>query len=726
MKRKQDEIIRIQYGDSSDPHSVLGRHTEWEGQIIRAFHPDAEAMKVLFADGSDYDMQPMERTKVYEVYVHGKDNIPYKLEAFFSNGGNYIYSDPYSYAPVITKRDLYMFGKGNHYTIYEKLGAHPMTIDGVRGTYFAVWAPGARRVSVVGDFCLWDGRRFPMRKMGSVGIFELFIPDLMPGAVYKYEIKTEEGKLLVKSDPYGHSSQLRPQNGSVVAHIDSYHWDDQSYMRRRRKKDLYKSPMAVYEVHLSSWRRGGTEGSEILDYKTLAHELADYVKSMGYTHVELMGICEHPFDGSWGYQVTGYYAPTSRHGKAEDFMYFVDYLHLQGIGVILDWVPGHFSKDPQGLGRFDGTCLYEHPDPKKGTQPQWDTLVFHYERPEVKNFLIANALYWLKKYHIDGIRVDAVASMLYLDFGREHGQWNPNRYGGREHLEGIAFLKELNDAVKKHGGGGFLIAEESSAFQGVSTPTEKGGLGFDFKWNMGWMHDFLKYMKEEPVYRKYHHRDLIFSMDYSYDEHFIQALSHDEVVHMKGSMLGKMKGTDEEKFANLRLTYGYMFGHPGKKHLFMGQDFGQWAEWNEGKSLDWYLLQYGAHYKMQQYVKQLLKLYKKYKAFHELDYERWGFEWMSRNNEGDCNISFVRRNAQGKKNLLFVYNFSAASWKEYRVGVPKKGKYTLILSSNEAKYGGTGKMKTKKIQMSSDHVCDGMGQSIIVSLPPFTMLVFEY
>ncbi len=726
QKLKRGEVIRVQYGDSDCPHQVLGRHMVSDGQIISAYHPDAVGMCIQFADGSRYEMEPAERTAIYTVYIPRKDKIPYQIEAYFRDGNCFVYGDPYSFKSRITDKDLYLFGKGIHYTIYEKLGAHPMTIDGIAGTYFAVWAPAAKRVSVVGDFCLWDGRRYPMRRLGSMGIFELFIPGIYAGTIYKYEIKTEEGKLLLKTDPYGYGTQLRPGNASIVTDLSTYHWDDQRYMRNRKKTDLHRKPMAVYEVHLPSWRRKGRNGSEMLSYQELAHQLADYVTEMGYTHVELIGIAEHPLDGSWGYQVTGYFAPTSRHGKPEDFMYFVDYLHNKGIGVILDWVPGHFPKDAHGLARFDGTCLYEHPDPKKGQQPQWNTLVFDYSKNEVKNFLIANALFWMKKFHIDGIRVDAVASMLYLDFGRGEGEWIPNQYGGRENLEAIEFLKHLNSIMKQHGDGGYMIAEESSAWPKVTGDLNQGSLGFDFKWNMGWMHDFLKYMRQEPGQRGACHHDLIFSMMYAYDEHFVQVLSHDEVVHKKGSMIRKMPGREEEQFANLRLTYGFMFAHPGKKLLFMGQEFAQWTEWREDKALDWHLLNYGNHGRMQHYVRTLLQLYKKYKALYELDYDRKGFEWISRNNADQSVISFVRKTEDGKKNLLFLCNFRQNGYKQYRIGVPSAGKYRLILNSDEKQYGGTGSLKPKKTQIAEYKLCDGMGQSIETALPPLTMLVFEY
>ena len=726
QKLKRTEFVRIQYGDSDRPHDVLGRHMAGEGQIINAYHPDAVGMCVLFDDGAGYEMGRMDNSSIFTVYIQRRDKTAYQLEAWFADGSCYTYRDPYSFKSKITDKDLELFKKGIHYTIYDKLGAHPMTIDGIKGTHFAVWAPKARRVSVVGDFCLWDGRRYPMRRLGPAGIFELFVPELDTGTVYKFEIKTEEGKLLLKTDPYGYGTQLRPGTGSIVTNLKNYHWDDRNYMRKRKRTDISTKPMSIYEVHLPSWRRKGRDDSEMFSYQELAHQLADYVKDMGYTHVELIGIAEHPLDGSWGYQVTGYYAPTSRHGKPEDFMYFVDYMHNKGIGVILDWVPGHFPKDAHGLVKFDGSCLYEHPDPRKGEQPQWNTLVFDYSKKEVKNFLIANALFWLKKYHIDGIRVDAVASMLYLDFGRGEGQWIPNQHGGRENLEAIEFLKHLNSIVKQQGEGGYMIAEESSAWPGITGALNQNGLGFDFKWNMGWMHDFLRYMRQEPNHRGAYHHDLIFSMMYAYDEHFVQVLSHDEVVHGKGSMIRKMPGSDEDKFANLRLAYGFMFVHPGKKLLFMGQEFAQWSEWNESRSLEWHLLNYGSHGRIQHYVRTLLHLYKKYKAFYELDYDRRGFEWISRSNADQSVICFLRKTNDGRKNLLILCNFQKIGYEKYRIGAPCGGQYKLILNSDDKKYGGTGQYKVKKNQMAEWKLCDGMGHSIETALPPLSMLIFEY
>ena len=724
---KKEEVYKIQYGNSDNPHKILGRHFVPGGQVISAYHPSAAHMRILLEHGRSIDMERAEKTQVFAAFLPETEEIPYWIEMFFPDGGHFAGEDPYRFAGAVTDYDLYRFGKGEHDTIYNKLGAHPDVADGVYGTRFAVWAPGAVRVSVVGNFNCWDGRVHPMRKLGSIGVFELFLPGVGEGEIYKYEIKTENGNIFLKADPYGNGSELRPGNASVVTDIRKFVWSDEKYMRKRGRTDFYKKPMAVYEVHLPSWRRKGHRGDEMLGYRELAHELCDYVKETGYTHVELMGVMEHPFDGSWGYQVTGYYAPTSRHGTAADFMYFVDHFHRNGIGVILDWVPGHFSKDAHGLSGFDGTCLYEHPDPMRGQQPQWDTLVFHYERPEVKNFLIANALFWLKQCHVDGLRVDAVSSMLYLDYGRAEGQWAKNQYGGRENLEAVQFLRELTETVHKKAKGTFLIAEEATAWPGVSQPPETMGLGFDFKWNMGWMHDFLKYMKTYPQDRKDQHKNLTFSLSYAYDEHFVQALSHDEVVHLKKSMIGKMPGINEyEQFSNLKAAYGYQFTHPGKKLLFMGQDFGQWAEWNESRSLDWYLINEKMHQGLWQYVKKLLEIYKGHKSCYELDYDRQGFEWINSADAGQSQISFLRKGSSGKKNLLVVCNFAALARENFRVGVPNGGKYKLILNSDDAAFGGSGYFKTKKNQMAKNIGRDGREYSIEMTLPPLSVLIFEY
>lgn len=600
----------------------------------------------------------------------------------------------------ITEFDQYLFSQGTHYEIYKKLGAHLTERDGKEGVYFAVWAPNAREVSVVGDFNGWFPGAHPMKRLGEDGIYGLFVPGVLEHSCYKFCITGADGNQVMKADPYAIHSQKRPETASVVERLEGYTWRDEEWMEKRKKTSWDEKPMAIYEVHPGSWRKqpsssGNPEG--FYNYKQLAHELADYILDMGYTHVELMGIAEHPFDGSWGYQVTGYYAPTSRHGNVHDFMYLVDYLHRKGIGVILDWVPAHFPKDECGLSLFDGTCLYEYADPRKGEHPDWGTKVFDYGKKEVKNFLIANALYWLKEYHVDGLRVDAVASMLYLDYGRS--EWVPNEFGGKENLEAVEFLRHLNSLVEKEHDGSVIIAEESTAWPKVTDIPENGGLGFHMKWNMGWMNDFLSYMEKDPVYRKYHHGQMNFSMVYAYSEKFVLVLSHDEVVHGKRSMVEKMPGTEEQKLANLKTAYGFMLGHPGKKLLFMGQEFGQKREWSEERELDWELLGMPQHKHMQEYVQALLRVYRGHSCLYELDTKEEGFEWIEADNEEESIFSFVRHSKDGRDNLLFVCNFTPVDRLDYRVGVTKKTDHTILLDSTWEVYGeGQIRFKPEKIE----------------------------
>ena len=587
----------------------------------------------------------------------------------------------------ITELDRYLFGQGTHYKIFEKLGAHPKTYKGKAGMYFAVWAPHAKAVGVVGDFNGWDPDAAPMSPLADSGIYEAFIPGVGLGELYKFAITTQEGMILFKADPYAVHAEFRPGTASITEDINGFKWDDAAWMETRKKADPVKSPMAIYEVHLGSWRKKDRPQKEgYYTYMEAAHELADYVKKMGYTHVELMGIAEHPYDGSWGYQVTGYYAPTSRYGTPKEFMYFVNYLHKKGIGIILDWVPAHFPKDAHGLADFDGQPLYEYADPRKGEHPDWGTKVFDYSKNEVKNFLIANALYWVENFHVDGLRVDAVASMLYLDYGRSDGNWVPNKYGENKNLEAIEFFRHLNSVLTGHLTGAMMIAEESTAWPGVTKPPEEGGLGFTFKWNMGWMHDFLEYMKLDPYFRKFNHNKMTFGITYATSENYILTLSHDEVVHLKCSMINKMPGLNGDKFANLKAGYTFMMGHPGKKLLFMGQDFGQYHEWDEKVSLDWYLADEPLHKDLQKYYSDLLHVYQKYPALWQLDSDWNGFQWINAN-DGDRSIfSFIRRDETGKKNLLFVINFTPVARDDYRVGVPKSGTYSLILDSGHGLY----------------------------------------
>lgn len=624
----------------------------------------------------------------------------------------------------ITELDRYLFGQGTHYKIFEKLGAHPKTYKGKAGMYFAVWAPHAKAVGVVGDFNGWDPDAALMSPLADSGIYEAFIPGIGLGELYKFAITTQEGKILFKADPYAVHAEFRPGTASITEDITGFKWDDANWMEARKKADPVKSPMAIYEVHLGSWRKKDRPQKEgYYTYMEAAHELADYVKKMGYTHVELMGIAEHPYDGSWGYQVTGYYAPTSRYGTPKEFMYFVNYLHKKGIGVILDWVPAHFPKDAHGLADFDGQPLYEYADPRKGEHPDWGTKVFDYSKNEVKNFLIANALYWVENFHVDGLRVDAVASMLYLDYGRSDGNWVPNKYGENKNLEAIEFFRHLNSVLTGHLTGAMMIAEESTAWPGVTKPPEEGGLGFTFKWNMGWMHDFLEYMKLDPYFRKFNHNKMTFGITYATSENYILTLSHDEVVHLKCSMINKMPGLNDDKFANLKAGYTFMMGHPGKKLLFMGQDFGQYHEWDEKVSLDWYLADEPLHKDLQKYYSDLLHVYQKYPALWQLDSDWNGFQWINAN-DGDRSIfSFIRRDETGKKNLLFVINFTPVARDDYRVGVPKSGTYSLILDSEHGLYKRGEHAFSARSKKSE---CDGQPYSFAYPLPAYGAAIFKF
>ena len=621
--------------------------------------------------------------------------------------------------------DCYLFGEGTHYEIYEKLGAHPKELDGKKGMYFSVWAPHAAAVHVVGDYNHWDTDASPMVSVQESGVFETFLPDFPLGGMYKYAITTQDGKLLYKADPYAFHAEYRPGTASITADLSGFKWSDDKWMEKRLRENRQESPMSIYEVHLGSWKRHLNAENEnaYYNYREAAKELAVYVKNMGYTHVELIGIAEHPFDGSWGYQVTGYYAPTSRYGTPDDFMYFVNHLHKNGIGAILDWVPAHFPRDAHGLADFDGTPTYEYADPRKGEHPDWGTKIFDYGKHEVSNFLIANALYWADKYHIDGLRVDAVASMLYLDYGKEAGQWVPNKFGGHENLEAIEFFRHLNSVMKRRSPGVMVIAEESTAWPKVTDAPEDGGLGFTFKWNMGWMHDFLEYMKLDPLFRKGHHHQMTFGLTYFTSENFVLVLSHDEVVHLKRSMLGKMPGEYDEKFACLKAGYTFMIGHPGKKLLFMGQDFGQWKEWNEETELEWYLIKEEKNADLQKYVRGLLHLYRKYSACYVMDSDWNGFEWMNCNDSERSIFSFIRKSKNGKNNLLFICNFTPVARPNYRVGVPRRGKYTLLLDETRGLHE---KSDPKDVYTAQKRDCDGKQYSIAYPLPGYGTAVFKF
>jgi len=625
---------------------------------------------------------------------------------------------------MLGELDRYLYGEGRHYKIYEKLGAHPLTYQDQAGYYFAVWAPHAAAVSVVGDFNGWNPDANPMTQAEDSGIYETFVPGLASGQLYKYAVTTQSGKILFKADPYAFTAEYRPGTASVTTDITGFKWSDSAWTEKRAAANPLKSPISIYEVHLGSWKKKNRQEKDgYYTYMEAAHELADYVKKMGYTHVELMGIAEHPFDGSWGYQVTGYFAPTSRYGSPKEFMYFVNYLHKKGIGVILDWVPAHFPKDAHGLADFDGQALYEYADPRKGEHPDWGTKVFDYGKNEVSNFLIANALYWLEQYHIDGLRVDAVASMLYLDYGREDGAWVPNKYGENKNLEAMEFFKHLNSVIAGRKDGTMIIAEESTAWPKVTHRPEDDGLGFTFKWNMGWMHDFLEYMKLDPYFRKYNHNKMTFGLTYSTSENFILVLSHDEVVHLKCSMINKMPGIYEDKFANLKAGYTFMLGHPGKKLLFMGQDFGQFHEWDEKVSLDWHLADEPLHEDLQNYVRGLLTLYRKYPALYSLDGDYSGFQWINAN-DGDRSIfSFIRRDETQKKNLLFICNFTPIARNDYRVGVPKKGTFTLLLDNEHGLYE---KGEKGGVYRSVKSECDGQPYSFAYPLPAYGTAIFRF
>lgn len=626
----------------------------------------------------------------------------------------------------IGELDHYLFGQGTHYEIYKKLGAHIVNDGEKQGVYFAVWAPHAEKVSVVGEFNDWDADKNPMKREEPLGIYTCFVPDVQEGALYKYCIQTYKGDHIYKADPFANYAELRPGNASKVTDISALRWTDSKWMERRLTWDHHKEPMSIYEAHIGSWKRHpGREDDGFYTYREFAKAATEYIKEMGYTHIELMGIAEYPFDGSWGYQVTGYYAPTSRYGTPEDFAYMIDYFHKNKIGVILDWVPAHFPKDAHGLADFDGTPTFEYADPRKGEHPDWGTKVFDYGKSEVQNFLIANALFWIEHYHVDGLRVDAVASMLYLDYGKEKGQWVPNKYGGNENLEAIEFFKHLNSVVLGRNPGVVMIAEESTAWPKVTAPAEYDGLGFSLKWNMGWMHDFTEYMKLDPYFRKGCHNQMTFAMSYAYSEKYVLVLSHDEVVHLKCSMLNKMPGLGFDKFANLKVGYAFMMGHVGKKLLFMGQDFAQLQEWSEARELDWFLLAEDWHRQLQEFTKDLLHLYKKNKAMYELDCSPEGFEWVNADDAERSIYSFIRHSKDGKKNLLFVCNFTPMERTEYRVGVPRRKQYKLILDSDEKKYGGEGKVRPE-IYKSVKKECDGRPFSFAYDLPPYGVAVFEF
>ncbi len=712
------DIIKIIEAKHHDPFCVLGRHTQNQKTVIRVFLPYAESVQI---GENGPEMQRITGTDFFEYYP-AKDEIAghYQLAWIDKNGDSHLNYDPYTFGTVLPEFDQHLFGEGRHWHIYQKLGSHLHTMDGVDGVYFAVWAPNAQRISVIGDFNRWDGRCHPMRNLGSSGIWEIFIPDLMIGCLYKFEILSRHaGQVLVKTDPYGQQFEFRPQTAAIVVAEDNYDWQDGKWIEQRPSNDWLHSPMSIYEVHLGSWQRDSR--GNFLNYRELAEKLVDYVKDLGFTHIELLPITEHPLDLSWGYQTTGYFAPTSRHGTPDDFRYFVDQCHQNGIGVILDWVPAHFPKDSFALARFDGTPLYEHEDPRKGEHRDWGTLIYNYSRNEVKNFLLSSAFFWLEEFHLDGLRVDAVASMLYLDYSREANDWIPNMYGGNENLEAIDFLRHMNTVTHEQHPGTVIMAEESTSWPQVTRPTWTGGLGFSMKWNMGWMHDILHYMQEQPIHRAYHHDSLTFGLLYAFTENFVLPFSHDEVVHGKQSLLNKMPGDEWQRFANLRLLYTLMFTYPGKKLLFMGCEFAQGTEWSVNRVLDWYVLDYAHHRGIQTLVKDLNKLYASHPALYQYDFDHLGFEWIDCHDYQQSVISYRRKSAN--EDLIVILNFTPVPRENYRIGVPHEGTYHEIFNSDSQYYDGS--------NVGNGHVLSepqpwmNQNHSITVNLPPLAGIILK-
>lgn len=722
----QDTILAIVYGYHGAPEKILGKHALSNNQtIIRAFRPTAK--KLYFLDetnNSRHEMLRIHEHGFFEITINSPVNaVQYHYLSITSDGHELQIYDPYVYPAWFTDYELYLFGEGRYQNSYHKFGAHIREIDGITGINFAVWAPNALRVSVIGDFNNWDGRVYPMQKHEANGVWEIFIPDLRDGIHYKYEIKSKYHDYLVeKADPYAFYAEHRPKTASIAYNIDHYEWADSTWMEARKEQNILEKPMHIYEVHPGSWKR--QDDNSWLTYRELAHELVDYVKDMGFTHIELMPVAEHPLDASWGYQVTGYYAPTSRFGTPEDFMYFIDYCHQNDIGVILDWVPAHFPKDGHALSFFDGTHLYEHDDSRQREHPDWGTRIFNYGRNEVRNFLISNALFWLEKYHIDGLRVDAVSSMIYLNFGREEGEWIPNQYGSNENLEAIAFMQEANTVIHAQFPGAVTIAEESTAWAMVSRPTYVGGLGFTLKWNMGWMHDTLKYLQKDPIYRRYHHHQLTFSMMYAFSENFVLSLSHDEVVHGKGSIMGKMAGDWWQKFASVRLLSGYQMTHPGKKLMFMGQEIGQWREWSEERSLDWHLLELPTHQGLQSWVRDLGSLYREQTALFELDFTPDGFQWIDANDADNSIYTYMRIAKDPLDFIVVVANFTPIPRNNYRVGVPEWGFYKELLNSDADIYGGSN-MGNNGGRTTEAIPWNGQSQSIQLTIPPLGILILK-
>ena len=729
------EIEAIIYSEDDNPHRLLGPHKAGSSVVFQTFQPGAERVELVFPDaGKELEMELADEAGYFAALIPGKElperetspkELPsYEYRITWPDGTVKTQGDPYRFGPVISKKDTDRFAAGIHYEAYQMLGAHVCVIDGTKGVHFAVWAPNALRVSVVGDFNRWDGRVHQMRRLWDSGIFEIFIPGELEGENYKYELKTKGGLTYLKADPYAFSQQLRPDTASVIRDISGFAWEDEEWLKKREKTDYSVSPVSVYELYLGSFKRP-EDDRPYCNYRELAPAIISYVKEMGYTHIELMPIMEHPFDGSWGYQVIGYYAPTARYGTPEDFMFFMNEMHKAGIGVILDWVPAHFPRDTYGLSAFDGTCLYEHLDPRQGSHPHWGTLIYNYGRPQVSNYLIANALFWIEQYHADGIRMDAVASMLYLDYGKQDGEWVATIYGGNENLQAVEFLKHVNSMIHKRGRGALSIAEESTAWPKVTGSLDDDGLGFDLKWNMGWMNDFLGYIRQDPYFRSGCHNMLTFSMVYAYSEKFMLVLSHDEVVHGKASMLGKMPGNRQEQFSNLKASYGYMMCHPGKKLLFMGQDIGEYDEWNENREVEWYLTKEADHKGLQEFVKALNRLYASAPALSVKDTSWDGFEWINCISANDCDLSFVRKGEKDEDMLLVVVNFANVERKNFQVGVPLNGKYKEILNSDAKEFGGEGRTNPR-VKTALEEEWDGREYSIKMTQAPLSVSIFSY
>jgi 1,4-alpha-glucan branching enzyme len=719
VDRQVQRLVELRH---SDPHAVLGVHPDGDGVVIRAYRPDAERVTVLPDFGGQVPARHR-KSGVFEARLNGRREVfGYLLRVDYRGGASFTFRDPYSFPPTFGELDAHLISEGRHERIWERLGAHPRHHHGIFGTSFAVWAPNARSISVVGDFNSWDGRLHQMRSLGSAGVWELFVPEIGAGARYKFEIRPGSGGThILKADPYAFRTEPPPATASVIHQLGRYRWDDGEWMERRRAQDPIRRPMTVYEVHLSSWRRVVEEGNRPLSWKEAAAALGDYVSDMGFTHVELLPVAEHPFGGSWGYQVSGYFAPTARHGHPDEFKALVDGLHRKGIGVILDWVPAHFPTDAHALARFDGTALYEHEDPRLGAHPDWGTLVFNYGRNEVRNFLLASALFWLEEYHVDGLRVDAVASMLYRDYSRRPGEWIPNRFGGRENEEAIAFFKEVNERVRDLHPGAVMIAEESTAFPKVTRRAQEGGLSFHYKWSLGWMHDTLDYFAKDPVHRRWHHNALTFGMMYIFSENFFLPLSHDEVVHGKGSLLRRMSGDDWQQFANLRALYGWMWAHPGKKVLFMGGEFAQRNEWNHDASIDWHLLDAGMHAGVAALVRDLNRALAGEPALFEMDGDPRGFQWLQADS-ADVNVyAFVRWSADRSRHVVCIANLSPVPRHGYRVGMPGAGTYLEAINSDAGRYGGSGVGNGEGVRTEAAP-WDGQEQSALVTLPPLGTL----